>query len=154
MGHKGKEYATKINGHIRAILGLFNRKTYLGYTATPFANVLQDKNEAPLSKWTISYSEKGEKKDKDFTMVPNLFPEDFIELLYPPSVYVGAKHFFETRIDEIKKIEPLIPPPINDHLNSFPSRIDVEQNIPTNSFGKGTRAVNKDDPYPIIFQNH
>ena len=148
MGHKGKEYATKINGHIRAILGLFNRKTYLGYTATPFANVLQDKNEAPLSKWTISYSEKGEKKDKDFTQVPNLFPEDFIELLYPPSVYVGAKHFFETRIDDIKKIEPLIPPPINDHLNSFPSRIDVEQNIPTNSFGKGTRAVNKDDPYP------
>ena len=41
MGHKGKEYATQINKEIRAILALFHQKTYLGYTATPFANVLQ-----------------------------------------------------------------------------------------------------------------
>src|SRR5690606_20084272 len=59
MGEKGKEYASTINGHIRALLGLFNRKTYLGYTATPFANVLQDRNEAPDCKWKISYREKG-----------------------------------------------------------------------------------------------
>ena len=46
-GSKGKEYASKINGQIRALLDLFSVKTYLGYTATPFANVLQDRNEKP-----------------------------------------------------------------------------------------------------------
>lgn len=148
MGHRGKEYATTINGHIRALLGLFNRKTYLGYTATPFANVLQDKNEAPDSKWTISYREKGETKTKDFVQVPNLFPEDFIELLYPPSVYIGAKHFFETRIDDVKKIEPLIPPPLRDHVNCFPDRVVSDTLEPTTNVGRGTRATKKDDPFP------
>ena len=40
MGKKGKEYASIINEYIRALLALFNSKTYLGYTATPFGNVL------------------------------------------------------------------------------------------------------------------
>lgn len=150
MGHRGKEYATTINGHIRALLGLFNRKTYLGYTATPFANVLQDKNEAPESKWSIKYREKGETKTKDFIQVSNLFPEDFIELLYPPSVYIGAKHFFETRIDDIKKIEPLVSTPIRDHINCFPNRVITNDGRlePTVNFGRGTRATKKDDPFP------
>lgn len=148
MGHKGKEYATTINGHIRALLGLFNRKTYLGYTATPFANILQDKNEAPETKWRITYNERGETKTKDFVQVPNLYPEDFIELLFPPSNYIGAKHFFETRLDNIRKIEPLIAPPIKDHINSFPNRVISESLMPTTNFGKGTRAVKKDDPFP------
>ena len=148
MGYRGKEYATTINGHIRALLGLFNRKTYLGYTATPFANVLQDKNESPESKWIISYRDKGENKTKEFVQVPNLFPEDFIELLYPSSVYIGAKHFFETRIDDVKKIEPLIPPAIEDHINSFPTRVKADTLQPTDEYGKGTRASKKDDPFP------
>ena len=46
-GRKGKEYASKINLYIRTLLDLFHKKSYLGYTATPFANVLQDRNEAP-----------------------------------------------------------------------------------------------------------
>jgi hypothetical protein len=33
------------------LLALFNIKTYLGYTATPFANVLQDRNEIPENKY-------------------------------------------------------------------------------------------------------
>lgn len=148
MGHKGKEFATTINGHIRALLGLFNRKTYLGYTATPFANILQDKNEVPEAKWSISFREKGETKTKEFVQVPNLFPEDFIELLYPPSIYIGAKHFFETRIDEVKKIEPLIPPPLRDHVECFPSRVTKDKIEPTTDSGRGTRASRKDDLFP------
>ena len=34
--------ATKINTRLRQILGLFPRSAYVGYTATPFANVLID----------------------------------------------------------------------------------------------------------------
>jgi hypothetical protein len=121
LGHKGKEYANKINGHIRALLALFNKKTYIGYTATPFANVLQDVNEIPENKWNIKDTKNN--TVLEFDQVDNLFPHDFIELLIPPSNYLGPKNFFETRIEEIKKIEPLIAPAVTDYIQSFPSRL-------------------------------
>lgn len=149
MGHKGREYATKINGHIRALLGLFTRKTYLGYTATPFANVLQDRNEAPENKWLINTKLNGQPVTREFSMVDNLSPDDFIELLFPPSVYVGAKHFFETRINEVKKIEPLIAPAVIDHLEAFPSRVFKDTGLPSMPGNEDTRASKKDDLYPL-----
>lgn len=121
LGYKGKEYANKINGHIRALLALFNKKTYIGYTATPFANVLQDVNEIPENKWKIKDTKNN--TVLEFDQVDNLFPHDFIELLIPPSNYLGPKNFFETRIEEIKKIEPLIAPVVTDYVQSFPSRV-------------------------------
>ncbi len=121
LGHKGKEYANKINGHIRALLALFNKKTYIGYTATPFANVLQDLNDTPENKWPIRDTKNN--TVLEFDQVDNLFPHDFIELLIPPTNYLGPKNFFETRIEEIKKIEPLIAPTLTDYVHSFPSRI-------------------------------
>lgn len=150
MGKKGKEYASKVNGYIRALLGLFNRKTYLGYTATPFANVLQDRNEVPENKWEIEYKEKGEVIKKTFDLVDNIFPEDFIELLFPPSNYIGAKHFFETRIEEVKKIEPLIPPPVTDYYNCFPVRVNRINGLayPAPANDKSFPKAAKDDPFP------
>jgi Z1 domain len=121
LGHKGKEYANKINGHIRALLALFNKKTYVGYTATPFANILQDLNETPDNKWLIKDSKTN--AILEFDQVDNLFPHDFIELLIPPSNYLGPKNFFETRIEEVKKIEPLIAPAVNDYIQNYPSRV-------------------------------
>ena len=153
MGHQGREYATKINGHIRALLGLFKRKTYIGYTATPFANVLQDRNEAPDGKWQVKTKINGLPVVKEFAMVPNLAPDDFIELLFPPSVYVGAKHFFETRIEEVKKIEPLVAPPVTDHLDAFPSRVFKETGLPSYNYEPDSRASKKDDLYPQYLPN-
>lgn len=144
LGIKGKEYASTINGHIRALLALFTKKTYLGYTATPFGNVLQDRNEVPDKKWII----KDKEEDKSYDLVENLFPKDFIELLFPPSNYIGAKHFFETRFNEIKKIEPLIPKAIDDYLDAFPSRLTTDDLKPTIFKGTGTRAVKKEDAFP------
>ena len=128
MGAKGRNYASKTNGHIRAILELFHVKSYLGYTATPFANVLQDRNEAPENDWEIKYKFKGEEVEKQLKRVDNIFPDDFIELLDPPSNYVGAKQIFETitpienQTDEHEKI-PLIAPPVDDYIENFPSRL-------------------------------
>jgi len=150
LGEKGIEYATIINKEIRALLALFNKKTYLGYTATPFGNVLQDRNEAPKQKWLITDKINGELINKEFDIESSLFPDDFIELLFPPPNYIGPKHFFETRLEEIKKIEPLIPPAVNDYLNSFPSRVWKETDEPTVEFGKDTRAVLKTDSYPLF----
>ena len=96
LGFKGREYASKTNAQIRALLGMFNIKTYLGYTATPFANVLQDRNEIPVEKYKEKYKFKGETIEKELILEDNIFPDDFIELLEPPSNYLGAKQIFET----------------------------------------------------------
>lgn len=144
LGEKGVNYSSIINGHIRAILGLFDKKTYLGYTATPFANVLQDRNTASEEKWKI----KDQGKDYCFDQVGNLFPTDFIELLFPPSNYIGAKHFFETNSGEIKKIAPLIEV-IDDHLEAFPTRLTADRQ-PTNEKAGVSRAACKDDKFPLF----
>jgi len=143
LGSKGKAYASTINGHIRALLALFEKKTYLGYTATPFGNILQDRNEKSDEKWTFEY--KGERKS--FDQEASLFPHDFIELLFPPSNYIGAKHFFETRLDEVKKIEPLVLA-VNDYVDIFPFRVFEDTLQPTSLTGKGTRATKAEDPFP------
>lgn len=123
LGHKGSEYANKINGHIRALLALFNRKTYIGYTATPFANILQDWNSKPETKWKVKDSKNN--IDLEFDQEGNLFPDDFIELLIPPSNYIGPKNFFETRIEDIKKIDPLLADPLTDYIEYFPERVEI-----------------------------
>lgn len=124
-GAKGREYASKTNGHIRALLDLFTRKTYLGYTATPFANVLQDRNEVPEIKWSVKYRLKGETEEKQISQVSNIFPDDFIVLLNPPSNYIGAKQIFETvePIDNLKGLKIPLIEVINDNIEEFPSRV-------------------------------
>lgn len=150
MGHKGREYATKINKEIRAILGLFEKKTYVGYTATPFANILQYKNEEPALPFIV----KSRGEEYPFTLSEDLFPDDFIELLYPSSQYIGIKQFFETKDPGVLKIDPLITKPIPsiDYLNSFPPRFwkDTDPLEPTISKERGTRAAKKYDPYPKV----
>lgn len=144
LGEKGVDYSSIINGHIRAILGLFDKKTYLGYTATPFANVLQDRNKASDKKWKI----EDQGKEYYFDQADSLFPSDFIELLFPPPNYVGAKHFFETNLGDIKKIAPLIEV-IDDYLESFPLRVTAAGE-PTNERLEGSRAASKHDKFPLF----
>ncbi len=38
----GKGEVTRINGQIRELLAMFSRSCYVGYTATPFANIFID----------------------------------------------------------------------------------------------------------------
>jgi hypothetical protein len=160
MGHKGREYATKINKEIRAILGLFEKKTYVGYTATPFANILQYKQEEPSVPFDITSGGKV----YSFSLSEDLFPDDFIELLYPSSQYIGIKQFFETKHHPLnlrkdgnggsRRIDPLVVKPIEegDYLNSFPPRFKKgkKNEIPTTEKGKGTRASKQGDPYPKV----
>ncbi|MCF2501361.1 Z1 domain-containing protein [Dyadobacter chenhuakuii] len=138
LGKKGAEYASAINGQIRALLEMFTKKSYLGYTATPFANVLQDRHKASDTKLAIAYKVNGVSTRRDFDMVPTIFPENFIELLNPPSNYIGAKQIFETVLDESVKI-PMVEV-VRDTNFSFPSRVPKED---------GTeRAASRNDSYP------
>lgn len=76
---ESEEYnPTTINALIREILMQFNQRVYVGYTATPFANVL------------INHEVKHDKYG------PDLFPKDFIVSLVTPSNYVGPETIFGT----------------------------------------------------------
>lgn len=73
---------TIINKKIRMLLSLFNKTSYVAFTATPYANIFID-HEAENSQ-----------------VGSDLFPKDFIYLLEPPSNYKGAKHYFLENSDE------------------------------------------------------
>lgn len=124
-GKRGREYASKTNGHIRALLALFKRKTYLGYTATPFANILADRNDAPENNWIVKYKVRGQAEEKALQRVDNLFPDDFIVLLNPPTNYVGAKQIFETMKPIDNKAELKIPlvELVDDNIEHFPDKV-------------------------------
>lgn len=73
---------TAINAAINKILRAFKQATYLGITATPFANIFIDSQMA----------DDGAAKD--------LFPRHFITLLPTPDNYIGADKIFGSGIEE------------------------------------------------------
>lgn len=88
---------TAINSLIRQVLHAFSRKAYVGYTATPFANIF--------------IHERGEtqKEGKD------LFPEAFILNLAAPSNYIGPSRVFGLNTgNQREQILPLVRE-IDDH---------------------------------------
>jgi len=80
---------TAINDRIRSLLGLFTRKNYVGFTATPFANIFIDPDTAD------------EMRGND------LFPRDFVYALEAPTNYVGAQAIFgdPPTFDYLREIE-------------------------------------------------
>ena len=74
---KEDEDPTRINQAIRLILNAFQQKSYVGYTATPFANIFILPDEEDKSKYG-----------------PDLFPSGFIYYISPPSTYVGPARLF------------------------------------------------------------
>lgn len=93
---KDENDPTKINKLIRTLLNLFEKSSYVAYTATPFANIFI--NDESLEQDELS---------KD------LFPSDFIYALDAPSNYFGAEKIFidnkEKYIVEINDYEDKIP---------------------------------------------
>lgn len=80
---------TTINGLIRELLKMFECKSYVGYTATPFANIF------------IPPHIDSEKYGTD------LFPRDFIFKAPRADQYVGAREFFGISGDENTPSMPL-----------------------------------------------
>ncbi len=79
----GKGEVTRINGQIRDLLKMFERSCYVGYTATPFANIFIDPDS------------------NDEMLGEDLFPKDFIVSLDPPTNYFGANRVFLEDADAI-----------------------------------------------------
>lgn len=96
-----REEITLTNNYIRDLLSLFDRNTYVGYTATPFANIFIDPDEN-------SYSDKAD-----------LFPSDFMIKMPVPDNYLGQDYYFGQVIGEDGRAEgakysPTVP--ITDYL--------------------------------------
>lgn len=94
------EDPTTINKYICSILNKFNRTAYVGYTATPFANIF-----IPLDD-------------------TNLFPRDFIINLQAPSTYIGPDKVFGTSLTPDDTNDDLLPivTPINDFHSFVPNK--------------------------------
>lgn len=93
---------TAINERLRAMLALFTRSSYIGFTATPFANVFIE-------------------PETDHAMLgDDLFPRDYIYTLEAPTNYVGPSKVFTEDVGIIRRnddAEAYLPP---NHKNFHP----------------------------------
>ncbi len=101
-----KDDTTKINGQIRDLLNLFHRSCYVGYTATPFANIFIDPD------------------NNDEMFEEDLFPRDFIIGLDAPSNYFGPTRIFELGLPDYE--EPTWLRFITDNEDVLPIRHKID----------------------------
>lgn len=88
---------TAINGLIRQILNCFSQSSYVGYTATPFANIFI---------YPSSSADDVNKYGED------LYPRSFIINLHAPSNYIGPEKVFGLYEDKTAGIEEVKPLPL------------------------------------------
>jgi hypothetical protein len=96
---------TAINGKIRQLLSMFSKKAYVGYTATPFANIFirpDDSSKSgvigkPPTEIEIPFGE-------------GLFPRSFIISLPTPANYVGPVRIFGIEADPEAGVPDTIDP--------------------------------------------
>lgn len=88
---KEDEDPTAINDAIRRLLKLFRQASYLGITATPYANIF------------INPDTETEMQGDD------LFPRDFIYSLAPPTNYIGAENIFGEQAEFSYVLEEIRP---------------------------------------------
>jgi len=114
-----KNYVSGINACIRSMLKLFEQSAYIGYTATPYANI-----------FVKQYTDEDVKGlDYNVHNIPlslgnDIFPKNFIVNIPAPSNYIGPEKIFG--IETIESIEDYDNPshplndlivPIDDYLN-------------------------------------
>ena len=99
-----QDKVSRINGQIRQLLQLFDRSCYVGYTATPFANIFID-------------------PDSDDEMLGHdLFPRDFIFSLDPPDNYFGATRVFSDDAERIVRH-------VDDHADVLPLKHRIDHRV-------------------------
>lgn len=112
-----RDEVTRINGQIRELLSLFHRSCYVGYTATPFANIFIDP------------------ETDDEALKQDLFPRHFIIGLDAPSNYFGAqKIFVDARDQHVRLIDD------NEDVLPMKHKIDHPVDVLPGSLLKAVRA--------------
>ena len=105
----GETDPSRTNKAIRRIIRFFERTTYIGYTATPYANVLIDKDQVD------------DKHGK------SLYPRDFIISLPRPDGYFGPDTFFGNTDDHEAggRYTTTVPPEEVDEAMAMQEDVDV-----------------------------
>jgi len=114
------ERQSSINGWITQILNLFGKNAYVGYTATPFANIF-----IPLDD-------------------QNLFPRNFIKNIPAPSNYIGPEKVFGFRpLEEDETSNTVLPivNRINDYNDFVPNRHKKDDQKPSSLPESLKRAI-------------
>lgn len=114
------ERQSSINGWITQILNLFGKNAYVGYTATPFANIF-----IPLDD-------------------QNLFPRNFIKNIPAPSNYIGPEKVFGfSPLEEDEASNTVLPivNRINDYRDFVPDRHKKDDQKPSSLPESLKRAI-------------
>ena len=125
---------TKINGQIRLLLRKFQKSAYVGYTATPFANVfIHDEGETGK-------------------LGPDLFPRSFIVNLPAPSNYDGPVRLFGLDPTDDQAGVPALPlvRVVADHAASSEPKETVGWMPPAHKNGFVPRHGGKDEIPPSL----
>ncbi len=114
------ERRSTINRWITQIIGLFGKSGYVGYTATPFANIF-----IPIEE-------------------DNLFPRDFIINIPAPSNYIGPERVFGFQLLEDGEESMTVLPIVNridDYTTFVPDRHRQHDQLPTSIPDSLKRAI-------------
>lgn len=127
FGNPDLEHQPKtINRLIRSILHHFSRKAYVGYTATPFANIF--------------IHDRGETQEHG----PDLFPAAFITNLAAPSNYVGPGRVFGSASNTPDDL-PLLRPLLDEEFQPWmPSKTTTSPEIKSHKNGHRPRWKGED----------
>lgn len=118
----GKEEVSRINGQIRDLLSVFHRSCYVGYTATPFANIFIDPDQ------------------EDELLKEDLFPKNFIIGLDAPKNYFGPTKVFLDGIPEEGEPEFLRYISDNEDVLPIKHKKDDELEVLPESMNRALRA--------------
>ncbi|WP_399139624.1 Z1 domain-containing protein [Streptomyces sp. NBUA17] len=116
---------TKTNAAIRKLMKSFDKSAYVGYTATPFANIYIDPD--------AEHTEAGE----------DLFPASFIRSLPSPTNYLGPERVFGLRVDDEDEadVEPL---PLVRHVSDADAWLPAKHkasDVPANTLPGSLREA-------------
>lgn len=113
-----------INKLIRTLLNVFDQNTFIGYTATPYANLFISQEYNSELKTVV--------KGKEYLIGDDLFPRDFIINIKAAKNYIGAAKVFG--------LEDPVTGEFNEPLNVFRKIDDYDP-----PFFKTINKNNKDD---------
>lgn len=127
---------SRTNERIRRLLTFFSRHTYIGYTATPFANVLID--------LAVHHEDLGR----------DLYPRNFIVSLNRPEGYIGSSEVFRSNLRDM--YVRLVPQPEADNLITHPGDITqtLERAIMGHFLACAVRCFRGDSHQPMSMLIH